>query len=218
MANLKEVRERITSVKSTQQITKAMKMVSAAKLRRAQQAITAVRPYSNKLNEMLKNILSNLEGDVSSSFGVQREVTNVLMVVSTSSKGLCGAFNNNVIKSALATMKDKYPTQLANGNITVMPVGKKAFEFFKKMDNVKMNNKYAALNADLSFDKVSDAAQMIMDAFEAGNYDAVEVSYGRFQNAVVQEPITDQFLPVAKIEAEGEESKTKADYIFEPDK
>jgi F-type H+-transporting ATPase subunit gamma len=214
MANLKEVRERIVSVKSTQQITKAMKMVSAAKLRRAQQAITQMRPYSNKLNDMLKNILSNLDGDVSSSFGVEREVKKALLVVVTSNRGLCGAFNNNVIKSAVATIKNRF----AGKEIEILCIGKKANSYFKKnYPSGQVNSDYADLFADLSFDNVSKVSQSVMDAFESGQYDTVTVSYGRFQNAMLQEPVTAQFLPVEKIESEGE-SKTKADYIFEPNK
>lgn len=215
MANLKEVRERIESVKSTQQITKAMKMVSAAKLRRAQNAILQVRPYSNKLNDMLKNILSNLDGDVNSSFGVEREVKKALVVVVTSNRGLCGAFNNNVIKSAQATIDSKF----SGVDVEILPIGKKANDFFKKRYSAnQINSKYVALFEDLSFANVSKVAEAIMAAFEAGEYDAITVSYGRFQNAILQEPVTAQFLPVEKIEAEEGASKTKADYIFEPNK
>ncbi len=219
MANLKEVRERISSVKSTQQITKAMKMVSAAKLRRAQGAITQMRPYSNKLNDMLKNILSNVGSDVNSSFGIEREVNSALMVVVTSNRGLCGAFNNNVIKAALATIKEKYADVDAKGNLKILCIGKKANDFFRKRySEEKMISDYTNLFEDLSFTNVSQVSEKIMEGFSIGNYDSISVSYGRFQNAVVQEPVTEQFLPVAKIEAEGEDTKTNADYIFEPDK
>lgn len=214
MANLKEVRERIESVKSTQQITKAMKMVSAAKLRRAQQAITQMRPYSDKLNDMLKNILSNLDGDVNSSFGVEREINKALVVVVTSNRGLCGAFNNNVIKSAVANIKERF----AGKDVEIMCIGKKAHDYFKKhYPSGQINSDYVNLFEDLSFDNVSKVSQSLMDAFDNGQYDAITVSYGRFQNAIVQEPITAQFLPVEKIESEGE-SNAKADYIFEPSK
>ncbi len=214
MANLKEVRERIESVKSTQQITKAMKMVSAAKLRRAQQAITQMRPYSDKLNDMLRNILSNLDGDVNSSFGVEREVKKALVVVVTSSRGLCGAFNNNVIKSAVANMKEKY----AGVDVDIMCIGKKCNDYFKKGDYAgQLISDHVELFDDLSFDNVSQVSQSIMDAFSEGKYDSVSVSYGRFQNAILQEPVTTQYLPVEKIESEGE-SSAKADYIFEPSK
>jgi F-type H+-transporting ATPase subunit gamma len=218
MANLKEVRERITSVKSTQQITKAMKMVSAAKLRRAQQAIVQMRPYSNKLNEMLTNILSNLGSDANTSFGVEREVKKALVVVVTSNRGLCGAFNNNVIKSALATINDRFSAFADAGNVDIMPIGKKANDYFRKRFDAKnIRSEYVDLFSDLSFDNVGKVAQVLMDAFSNGEYDAITVSYGQFQNAVIQNPMTEQFLPVAKMESDGE-SSAKADYIFEPDK
>ena len=132
MANLKEVRERISSVKNTQQITKAMKMVSAAKLRRAQTAIQQMRPYANKLNEMLRNILSNLEGDASSSFGVERPVEKACVVVVTSNRGLCGAFNTGVIKEAVKAINEKYAEQRANGNLSILLIGKKGRDYFTK--------------------------------------------------------------------------------------
>ena len=132
MPNLKEVRERITSVISTQQITKAMKMVSAAKLRRAQGAITQMRPYADKLNEMLVNILSNLDGDASTSFGVERDIENACVVVVTSNRGLCGAFNTNIIKSAVATIEQKYSKQRASGKLTIVCIGKTGNDFFKR--------------------------------------------------------------------------------------
>ena len=215
-ANLKEVRLRIKSVKSTQQITKAMKMVSAAKLRRAQDAITRMRPYANKLNAMLTNILSNLDGDASSSFGQEREIENVMIVVVTSSRGLCGAFNTNVIKAALQTVKEKYQKQLDAGKVSVMCLGKKGFDFFKKREAYKMIDDYKDIFADLSFDNVAQVSQRLMDHFENKEFDAIEVCYGRFKNAAMQFAEAEAFLPVAKLEKEPGESKMKADYIFEP--
>ncbi len=218
-ANLKEVRERIQSVKSTQQITKAMKMVSAAKLRKAQQAITQMRPYADKLNSMLVNILSNLDGDVNSSFGTERVVEKVLVVVVTSSRGLCGAFNSNVIKAAVAQIEEKYTTQRQAGNLTILCVGKKGLDYFKKRyKDCTIIDEYAEIFSDLSFDNVAQIPQMIMDEFSNGNYDAVDVSYGRFKNAGVQFPEIAQFLPVKKLEKKEGASKTKADYVFEPSK
>lgn len=217
-ANLKEVRERIVSVKSTQQITKAMKMVSAAKLRKAQQAITQMRPYADKLNAMLINILSNLDGDASTSFGDHREVKKALVVVVTSNRGLCGAFNTNVIKAANEVIEKKYTDLKAEGNLDILCIGKKGFDFFKKRfpkENVIAD--HVEIFNDLSFDNVGQVSQRIMDAFEAGEYDAVEASYGRFKNAGMQFPEVVQFLPVEKMEKQAG-SKGKADYIFEPDK
>jgi len=217
---LKEVRERIKSVKSTQQITKAMKMVSAAKLRKAQQAITQMRPYANRLDLMLKNILSNLEGDADTSFGKAREVHSVAMVVVTSNKGLCGAFNSNVIKSAVAKIERNYKAIYEAGQLTILPIGKKGYEYFKKnYPKANIIKDHVLLVTHLTFEAVEAAALIVMDGFLDGTFDKVEASYGRFRNAAVQFPETVQFLPVKKLEgSKKEDSRLKADYIFEPDK
>ena len=219
-ANLKEVRERIKSVKSTQQITKAMKMVSAAKLRRAQQAIQQMRPYANKLNEMLINILSNLEGDAGTSYGVEREVKNAAVVVVTSNRGLCGAFNTNVIKGAVAKINADFAEQRKAGNLTIVCVGKKGYDYFKKRyQDCTIVTDYVNLFDDLAFDNVAEASQMLMDGFKDETYDAIFVSYGRFKNAAMQFAEVAQFLPVPKLEKkEGDKSAVRADYIFEPSK
>ncbi len=220
-ANLKEVRERIVSVKSTQQITKAMKMVSAAKLRRAQDAIVQMRPYADKLNEMLKNILSNLDGDAAVSFGIEREVNRALIVVVTSNRGLCGAFNTNVIKEAIAKIEGEYAPQRQAGNLDILCIGKKANDFFKKKyADCKLHSDHVGLFADLSFDNVAVVSKQLMAWFEELEYDAIEVAYGRFKNAGVQFAEITQFLPVKKIEPTGEKNakQHKADYIFEPSK
>ncbi len=221
-ANLKEVRGRIKSVKSTQQITKAMKMVSAAKLRRAQQAITQMRPYANKLNEMLTNILSTLDGDATTTFGTERPVTNALVVVVTSSRGLAGAFNTNVIKKAVATIEKKYARQRDNGGLTVMCIGKKGNDFFRRnYPNINRIDEHVEIFSDLSFDNVAKVSEGIMKDFESGKYDSVSAIYGRFKNAAMQFPESVQFLPVVKEASEDdkkEEKKIKADYIFEPSK
>jgi len=217
---LKEVRDRIKSVKSTQQITKAMKMVSAAKLRRAQDAIVQLRPYANKLDQMLRNILSNIEGDASSTFGQERPVEKVLVVPVTSNRGLCGAFNSNIIKESAKLIAD-HEDQRRAGNVTIMPIGKKGFDFFrKKYEDCNMKDEYVTLFEDLSFDNVAQASEYVMDAFKEGEYDRVYVTYGRFKNAALQFAEGVQYLPVKKIEPKGnvEESKMKADYIFEPSK
>lgn len=218
-ANLKEVRERITSVKSTQQITKAMKMVSAAKLRRAQTAIQQMRPYANKLNEMLTNILSNLEGDASSSFGQQREIKRAAIVVVTSNRGLCGAFNTNVIKAAVKSIDEKYATVRQNGNLVIYCIGKKGYDYFKKRySDCTIITDYVELFSDLSFDNVAKVSTRLMEGFKEGRFDAIDVSYGRFKNAATQISEVDQFLPVPKLEKDPNASKLRADYIFEPDK
>lgn len=221
MANLKEVRDRISSVKSTQQITKAMKMVAAAKLRKAQMAITKMRPYSNKLNEMLTNILSNMEGGADTAYGTEREVAKVLLVVVTSDRGLCGAFNANIIKAAVAKIEGEYAGIRAEGNLSLMFVGKKGHDFFvKRYKDCTMIKDYVGMFSDLSFDNVALASQRLMDAFKAEEYDKIEVSYGRFKNAAVQFAEIEQFLPVSKLIEEEKDSKEKsfkADYLFEPD-
>ncbi len=216
---LKEVRERIKSVNSTQQITNAMKMVSASKLRKAQNAITEMRPYANRLNHILRNILSNLEGEATSSFGVERDVKKVAVVIITSSKGLCGAFNANIIKEAVSTIKENYQDQLKAGNLRIFPVGKKAYDGIKRMyDSSVFVNDYMDLFSSLTFENISAISQYLMDAFEAGEFDKVVVCYSQFKNAAMQIPQAVQFLPVEKVEVEENDSKTKADYIFEPGK
>ena len=216
-ANLKDVRDRISSVKSTQQITKAMKMVSAAKLRRATQAITQMRPYANKLDHMLKNILSNMEGSATTSFGEERIIENAVVVVVTSNRGLCGAFNTNIIKSAVATIEERFSKQRAAGKLTIVCVGKKGYEYFKKRyQDCTIVDDYVEIFSDLSFDNIAQVSQMLMDGFENKEYDAITVSYGRFKNAAMQFAETFQFLPVPKLEKEEGASKHRADYIFEP--
>ncbi len=217
--NLKEVRERIQSVVNTQQITKAMKMVSAAKLRRAQQAIQQMRPYSEKLNGMLRNILSNLEGDTASVFSQERPIEKVCIVVITSNRGLCGAFNSNVQKAAVAAIEHKYAAQRAKGNVEILCIGKRGYEFFRKRyPDCNVNGDYVLLFNNLSFESVSGVAQQLMDAFLNKTYDRVDVAYGRFKNAGVQIPEIEQFLPVAKLSSQDKSSGMRADYIFEPDK
>ncbi|MEY4927608.1 MAG: hypothetical protein RI894_2044 [Bacteroidota bacterium] len=216
-ANLKEVRIRIKSVISTQQITKAMKMVSAAKLRRAQQAITQFRPYSNKMNEMLTNLLASADGDASTSFGTTRDIQNVCIVVVTSNKGLCGAFNTNVNKAVVAAVTTKYASQLAAGKVTFLCIGKKGAEFMqRRFKNATVNTDYIDLFTALTFDNSSKAAQRLMDEFSAAKFDAIEIAYGQFKNAGMQHFVVEPFLPVAKMEAKGK--KTTADFEFEPSK
>lgn len=214
MANLKEVRDRIKSVRNTQQITKAMKMVSAAKLRRAQQAIVQMRPYADKQNEMLRNILSNLGGESETTFGIERPIQKACLVVVTSNRGLCGAFNSNVIKAAIKTIEEKYAAVRANGNLTMLFIGKKGYEYFKKRYNdITFITDYVEVFNTLTFDNVAIIAQGLMDAFEKEDFDAIDVSYGKFKNAGTQFTITEQFLPVAKQE---EEEGSNTWFIFEP--
>ena len=219
-ANLKEVRERIKSVISTQQITKAMKMVSAAKLRRAQDAIVQMRPYSEKLNEMASHILSNTDGDVVTKFSAQRDVHEVLLVVITSNRGLCGAFNSNIIKEAKRLLSGKYKPAHDAGRITMLCIGKKGFDHFKKiLPPEKMIPDHISLFNDLSFDAIAEVPLQIIQDFQEGKYDAVEVCYGRFKNAAVQYAESAQYLPVPRMKQEQSDAKKiRADYIFEPNK
>ena len=215
---LKEVRERIKSVISTQQITKAMKVVSAAKLRKAQQAITEMRPYAKRLDKILKNILSNIDGEATTSFGVERDVQRATIVVITSNRGLAGAFNTNIIKSAIAKIEADYSQLLAEGKLEIICIGKKGFDVLRKRYGIQhFNTEYVNLFADLSFENVSRVSGYLMDKFEAGQIDRVDVCYSQFKNAAVQIPTTVQYLPVEKI-VQTEGNTSRADYIFEPDK
>jgi len=212
---LKEVRNRIKSVQSTQQITKAMKMVSAAKLRRAQDAITQMRPYAKKLQEMLSNIVSNSEGDVNMALATERPVEKVMIIVVTSDRGLCGGYNSNLIKMAKQLVMDKYPDQRAKGNVTVLPIGKKGYENFTK-SGYNVVDRFWHIFTGLSFDKVQSAAHYAMEAFANKEVDAVELVYSEFKNAATQRFVTEQFLPVRKVEKTS--GQKNADFIFEPGK
>ncbi|MEZ4919776.1 MAG: ATP synthase F1 subunit gamma [Saprospiraceae bacterium] len=215
---LKEVRERIKSVVGTQQITKAMKMVSAAKLRKAQGAIVEMRPYAERLNRMLSNILSNLDGDGSTSFGVERELKRVLMVVVTSNRGLCGAFNTNINKETILRIDTKYAAQRAAGKVDVLFIGKKGYDYFRRrFTDLNYITDHIGLYDQAEYANSSEVARTLMQAFEQGDYDAIEIVYGRFKNAATQFPTVEAWLPVQKIEAEeGASSGMRADYIFEP--
>jgi len=210
---LKEVRNRIKSVQSTQQITKAMKMVSAATLRRAQDAITQMRPYAKKLQEMLSNIVSSSDGEVSMDLAAERPVEKVLIIVVTSDRGLCGGYNSNLIKLAKQVAREKYSNQFNKGNVQFLPIGKKGYEHFTK-NGFKVINNYWDLFTNLSFEKVQTAAKYAMEAFAAKEFDAVEVIYSEFKNAASQDYIAEPFLPVQKVVQT--ENKKKSDFIYEP--
>lgn len=211
---LKEVRNRIKSVTSTQQITKAMKMVSAAKLRRAQDAITQMRPYTQKLQEMLSNIVSSLSGDVEMPLAVERQPNRVLLIAVTSDRGLAGAYNANVIKLTRETIREKYSTQHAKGNVTILPLGKKGYEYFLRY-GYKVVDTYWQIFGDLSFDNVRQAAQYAQDAFLNGEYDRVEIVYSQFKNAATQRFVAEPYLPVPRVEKPAGAKET--DFIYEPD-
>ncbi|HKK87387.1 MAG TPA: ATP synthase F1 subunit gamma [Saprospiraceae bacterium] len=215
-ANLKEVRERITSINSTQQITKAMKMVSAAKLKKAQEGITQMRPYAKKLQEILGNILSNTEGDQVGSFGVERDVNRMAVIVVTSSRGLCGAFNNNIIKSTIQHLEENHQEHLKHGKVDFLCIGKKGADYLKKRyTDGYFYKDYISLIEKYDYESIKALGEYLMRSFSDGTYDLVEVVYGQFKNAALQIPTIEQYLPVEKLEEEGA-SETKADYIFEP--
>ncbi|WP_026905009.1 ATP synthase F1 subunit gamma [Pedobacter glucosidilyticus] len=215
MANLKEVRIRIASVSSTQQITKAMKMVSAAKLKRATNAIIQLRPYANKLKEILANLSASLEDGVS-VYTQEREVKNVLLIVVTSNRGLAGAFNTNAIKTANNLIAEKYDSYHKSGNLHIIAIGKKAQDYYEKRNyNVIGNNN--ELYSNLNFENVSAITESVMDAFVKGQYDKVEVVYNQFKNAAMQILTVEQLLPVPKAER-SEKQVSNTDYILEPSK
>lgn len=212
---LKEVRLRIQSVTSTQQITKAMKMVSAAKLRRAQDAILQMRPYTQKMQEMLTNIVSSLSGDMDLPLAAERTPEKVLLIPITSDRGTCGAYNSNIIKTTRQTIETRYAVQQAKGNVTILPIGKKGYEYFQR-HNYKLVDNYWNLFADLSFDNVRRAAIYAQEAFLRKEYDRVELVYSQFKNAATQVFVSEPYLPIPKVEAT--ESKKQTDFLFEPSK
>lgn len=213
--NLKEVRTRILSVKSTMQITKAMKMVSAAKLRKATDRIIQIRPYSKQLNDILSNIVSNLQGDVHLSLAEEREIKKVLIILISGEKGLCGAFNSNVIKLTRALIAEQYADLAAKGAIEIMFLGKKGVEGFKA-SRYQLNTQHVGILHHLNFADAAEVAQNVMDRFAAKEIDRVDVVYNMFKNAASQIPTVEQYLPV-KTQPKTEKGKL-ADYIFEPDK
>ena len=217
MANLKEVKGRIQSVTSTQQITKAMKMVAAAKLRRAQDRITQMRPYSQKLTKLIQNVSGGVDAEnLNNPYSTQREENNVLLVVVSSDRGLCGGFNNNAFKYARNLIQEKYSSQEKNGTLTILPIGKKSMDFFRKR-GYKVNDQFATLMGQLSFNEVREAAEYVMDAFENGEFDKVEIVYNEFKNVAVQEIKAEQFLPIQMSKQE-EGNSNAVDYIFQPSK
>ena len=210
MANLKEIRLRITSVGSTMQITSAMKMVSAAKLKRAQDAIIQMRPYANKLTELLKNLSASLDSSDGGVYTQEREIKNVLLVTVTSNRGLCGGFNAYIMKKAKALINEEY----ANAKVSILSIGKKSSEHFTK-NGFNVASTHDALFGDLTFDNVAIVAEGIMEQFVEGDYDKVVLVYNQFKNAATQIIMTENFLPVQAAE---NNSEIVVDYIFEPTK
>lgn len=210
MANLKEIRNRIASVSSTMQITSAMKMVSAAKLKKAQDAITAMRPYSEKLTELIQNLSATMEGDTGGVFAEQRPVNRILIVAITSNRGLCGAFNSNVIKQVKA-LQEMY----AGKTVDVLTIGKKGNDVLKKTATIVDNQ--SSVFDRLTFENVAIIAQELMDKFTAGEYDRIELVYNHFKNAATQVVLAEQFLPLAPADMT-QQNAAATDYIFEPSK
>jgi F-type H+-transporting ATPase subunit gamma len=209
MANLKEIRNRITSVSSTMQITSAMKMVSAAKLKKAQDAITAMRPYAEKLTELLQNLSSTLDGEVGGSYTKQREINKVLIVAITSNRGLCGAFNTNIIKQAKVVAESYSGKQ-----VDIFAIGKKGNDILVKTNTVIEN--HSDIYDNLTFDSVAKIANILSDKFTSGEYDKIELVYNQFKNAATQIVQTEQFLPLAAVKSD--KPVSTGDYIFEPSK
>ncbi|MGB7843607.1 MAG: ATP synthase F1 subunit gamma [Salinimicrobium sp.] len=209
MANLKELRSRIISVSSTMQITSAMKMVSAAKLSKAQEAITAMRPYAEKLSELLQSLSATLDSDQSSKYAEQREVNNVLIVAISSNRGLAGAFNSNIVKTVKRITAENY----SGKNVEVMGIGKKAHDILRKTFDIYKNE--TEIYEDLSFDNAAVIAEDLMKQFVDGKYDKIVVVYNQFKNAATQIVMEEQFLPILPVESD---ENVVLDYIFEPSK
>jgi F-type H+-transporting ATPase subunit gamma len=212
MASLKEVKSRITSVISTQQITKAMKMVAAAKLRKSQDRITQMRPYAQKLTHLFQN-LSAAGQDEQAWYNTKRTEEKILLVVISSDRGLCGSFNSTIIKAVARQIADNYSVQAAKGNVTILPLGKKVFEFFGKR-NYKIVSDYWNIFHGLSYDKASEVGDYLMNSFRAGQYDKIEIVYNEFKNVATQILRVEQFLPVVQPKKEGKSVET--DYIYLP--
>ncbi|MFN3403818.1 MAG: ATP synthase F1 subunit gamma [Cytophagaceae bacterium] len=218
MPSLKEVRGRIVSVNSTQQITKAMKMVAAAKLRRAQDNIIKIRPYAQKLDSILQNVSATLEDSVDNVYSAAREEKKILLIVVTSDRGLAGAFNTNIIKATTGLLNGKYKSQSAQGNVTVLSVGKKGNDFFTKRGGKTISD-YFGTFLSLNFNSARKVAEFAMEGFVKGDYDKVEIIYNEFKNVATQVVNIEQFLPILPPSAETSGAKAlNVDYIFEPSK
>ena len=211
MANLKEIRTRIASVSSTMQITSAMKMVSAAKLKKAQDAITTLRPYADKQTELLQNLSASLDGDIGSDYTTQREVNKVLLVAISSNRGLAGAFNSNIVKACNALIEESFKGK----QVDFITLGKKANDIIIKDHTVIENN--IEIFDDLTFENNAVIAQNMMDLFTEGTYDKIVLVYNKFKNAATQIMMTEPFLPIESV-GDAEAATTTADYIFEPSK
>lgn len=216
MPSLKEVKSRIGSVISTQQITKAMKMVAAAKLRKSQDRITQMRPFAQKLSAILQNLSSAQEAGSDNWYATKREEKKILIVAVSSDRGLCGSFNSTVFKGVNKLISDKYESQFRKGDVTVLPLGKKALDFFAKR-KVSIVDNYVGTIANISFETVSAAAEYLMDAYKKGTYDKIEIVYNEFKNVATQILRTEQFLPVLP-PSKTSTAKVEVDYIYQPNR
>lgn len=216
MPSLKEVKNRIGSVVSTQQITKAMKMVAAAKLRRSQDRIMQMRPFAQKLSYILQNLSSAQAGDAGDNwYSKVREEKNILIVAVSSDRGLCGSFNSNIFKGVLKLISDKYEAQYKKGGVTILPIGKKALEYFSKRKFPTVDNYSTTLN-NITFGNIAEAADFMMTSFKSGKYDKIEVVYNEFKNVATQILITEQFLPV--LPPKTQTKANEVDYIYQPNR
>jgi len=211
MANLKEIRNRISSVSSTMQITSAMKMVSAAKLKKAQDAITTMRPYADKQTELLQSLSAALDGDIGSDYTADREVKKVLLVAISSNRGLAGAFNSNIVKSSLSLINETYKGK----QVDFFTLGKKANDVLNKEQTIIENN--IEIFDDLTYENNAQIAQKLMNLFTDGTYDKIILIYNKFKNAATQIIMNEQFLPIVSNQ-ELDEKVEVSDYIFEPSK
>jgi len=217
MANLKEVRSRISSTIGTQQITKAMKLVSATKLRRATMAITQMRPYALKLQEILGNLSDSVDDEQLSTYFETREIKNVLIIAISSDRGLCGAFNANIGKQVKHLIQGDFADEFNQGNITIMPLGKKAYDVFKKIDGLKFDLSAINLFQELNSENVFHIGEEVLTQYRSGNFDKVLIIYNHFVNAATQIVKTETLLPVVT-DTSSAENSSKNDYIFEPSK
>lgn len=217
MPNLKEVRIRIASVKSTQQITSAMKMVAASKLRRAQNAILKMRPYAAKLKDILQNLSASLDSGDDNLYTQKRRPAKVLVVVITSNRGLCGAFNTNILRTAVQRIQNNYASQYKAGNVSVLTIGRKGTEFFSKR-GYNVISSHDSVFDSLSYENVSVIASNVMNAFADKKFDRVDIVYNQFKNAVVQRVVVEQFLPIEEPAISADVSNSNTDYIFLPSK
>jgi F-type H+-transporting ATPase subunit gamma len=217
MATLREIRRRILGIKSTQKITKAMKMVAAAKLRRAQDSIISARPYAKKMNELLRNVVKKIDPNLHPLLS-HREQKNVLLVIVSSDRGLCGSFNSNILKKSIEILNTKYSQLLQENRVQLICIGRKGYQFFSKRD-FPIFKQWIGIFSSLKFARAQEIAQSIKEAYESEKFDRVEIIYNEFKSIIQQRVVVEQFLPIppAELIAKEKFSKSQIDYIYEPD-